>query len=235
MRIHRAIAVVAILTFVRATAAADDRTYVDPAGFSFTYPDGWVLIDKPGSLMQSNLPPAIQSWIKQNNVSLEKVSACLIRNGQSKFLENLNVVVDNQQMPMTDATVKKLLDLLPKKYRTAGLTMDKLEINLEQFGKNDAIEVEYQTKFPGVATPLRQRQVFFAGGGKTYIVTCSALSSTYGEYAGTFESILESFKVPSPGLQQQLGFDWNRTLVVAFVGGLIGGLVGLVKKFKVIS
>ena len=83
-----------------------------------------------------------------------------------------------------------------------------------------------------MGTPLKQRQVFFAGGGKTYIVTCSALADRFGEYSGTFDEMLESFKVPGTvAQQQQQGFDWNRVMVMA-VDGIAGGLVGLVKKFK---
>jgi hypothetical protein len=228
MRCHQIIAFGAILAFVSGAAAADGTAYVDPSGFSFSYPRGWVLVAKP-NLSQADLPPGIQSWIKKNNVDLSRVSVTVIRNGQGTFLENLNVVVDQQQIPTTAATVKKLLQELPKQYRSMGLTVENLRIRLEKVGKYDAITVDYEAKFPGLATPLRQMQVYFAGGGKTFIVTCSARAEAFAEPFETFDAILASFKVPEPVLQQ--GFDWNRMVTIGLIAGLIGGLVGLVKKF----
>ena len=75
------------------------------------------------------------------------MSVSLVRNGQSKFLENLNVVVTQQQMPMTDATAKKLLDVLPKQYQASGLKVEKLEANLREFGKNEAVVLK-KPSFP---------------------------------------------------------------------------------------
>jgi PsbP len=233
MRCHQIIAFGAILAFVSAAAGADGTAYVDPSGFSFSYPRGWVAVAKPNlSLKESDLPLGIQSWIKKNNVDLSRVSVTLIRNGQGAFLENLNVVVDQQQIPTTAATVKKLLQELPKQYQSMGLTVENLRVRLEKVGKNDAITVDYEAKFPGLATPLRQMQVYFAGGGKTYIVTCSALADAFAEPFETFDTILATFKVPGPVLQPvfQQGFDWNRMVTMGLIAGLIGGLAGLVKK-----
>ena len=71
MRFHRGIAVVAVLIIVGGAAAANDREHVDPSGFSFTYPDGWVLLVKPGNGFQEfNLPKGIQTWIKNKTISI---------------------------------------------------------------------------------------------------------------------------------------------------------------------
>jgi hypothetical protein len=232
MRCHRLIAVGAILALVGSAAAAVGKSYVDPSGFSFAYPDGWVIVAKPGnSLKEAALPPGVQSWVKKTNVDFSKVSVCLIRNGQGTFLENLNVVVGSQQMPMTDSTVKKLSELLPKQYQSMGLTVEKLQARLEKIGKNDVIRVDYQAKYPGMTTPLRQMQIFFSGGGKMYIVTCSARADAFAEPFDTFDTILDSFKVPEPVVVQQ-GFDYTRMVIMGAIAGLVGGVAGLVRKFK---
>lgn len=225
-------AVLALLFFVTPVMAGD---YSDPTGFSFKYPDGWVIITKPGMDVDKNaLPPEISNWIKKNNIDLTKISVYLIRDGEEEFLENLDVVVNHQELPVNDASLKQLQDMLAQQYRAFGLTIDQLTGRIQKIGANEAIVFEYQMQLPDSLLPLRQRQVFFSGGGKTFIVTCTARPDTFATYAPTFDTILASFKIPAPTLKTK-GIDWNHVWMMGIVGGVVGGavslLIGLIKKF----
>ena len=194
------------------------------------YPDGWVVLASPANnkdLKREEVPPEIQKWMKKNNVDLSKVSMMLVHSGNDDFLENLNVVVDSQQIPVNDATVQKITAELPQQYGTMGVVVRDVRVRVEKIGNRDAIVVDFQSNIPGVAVPLKQRQVMFPGGGKTYIVTCTAKAKNFERTVKTFDWILASFKAPE---MAPLGFhfDWNQSLMKGIVGGVIGGLVGLV-------
>jgi hypothetical protein len=209
-------------------------SYADPSGFSFRYPDGWIPVTRAtmGDLNQV-LPGEVKDWISRNRVDLNRLQVVLIRAGRDEFLESLNVVVDNQQIPVNDDTAKKLTSTIAQKYGAMGVKVDDVQGRVQKVGSYDAVVVEYQAQMPGVPETLRQRQVLFPGGGKTFIVTCTAKANSFDKYQPTFDTVLASFQVPAPVAQ---GFDWDRVETMTVVGGLIGGLIGglawVAKKFS---
>jgi hypothetical protein len=222
----RSVGAVLSLVIVAIPGVAAD--YNDSTGFSFTYPDGWVAVTKPGKdIDEKTIPPEINNWLKKNNVDLNKLCVALIRDGKDEFLENLNVVVTDQEIPVNDASMKKLIDTLSEQYRGMGAIIDNLDGRIQKLGTNQAVVIDVQPRLPSVPFPIRQRQVFFPGGGKTYIVTCTASVHTFAEHSPTFDAVLASFKVPAPSTK---GFDMNRILIMAIVGGAVGGLIALFKK-----
>jgi hypothetical protein len=212
------------LILVACGQSAFGGSYADPSGFSFTYPDGWVPVTRAamGDINQV-VPRELKDWISRNKVDLNRVAVTLVRDGRDEFLENLNVVVDAQQIPVDDKTVKKLTDMISQQYGAMGVKVDGVQGRVQKVGPRDAVVVEYQARMPGVPDTLRQRQVMFPGGGKTYIVTCTARVNSFDKYQPTFDRVLASFQVPAPVAQ---GFDWNRVVMTGLVGGVIGGLIG---------
>jgi hypothetical protein len=194
-------------------------------GYSFTYPDDWIVEDPVTILDQSNLPPAIQEWNRKNNMILKKVSMILIRNGKEEFLENLNVTVSEGQMPMNNDAANKALDVVREQFRSMGATFNKSSGHVGQLGANNVVILEYQATFPGLDVPLKLRQVCFAGGGKTFVVTCTAREDTFDAHSQTFDKIVASFKVPNTSSAPfQMMFD--------FPGAVFGGLaVGAIVVF----
>jgi hypothetical protein len=206
--------------------------YSDPSGFSFTYPEGWFVAKSAHDAKDSiQVPPEIKSWMEKNNVDLGKASVILVRQGDEDFLENLNVVVTNGELAVSEHGLNELLKMLPQQYASIGAQVDHLEGRVQKHGANDTLVVDFQSKLPVVDTLLRQRQVFIPGGGKSFIVTCTGPAAKFGKYVPTFETIVASFKVPAPIGQ---GIDWVRVLragvTFGILGGVIGGLVGLFKK-----
>jgi hypothetical protein len=169
------------------------------------------------------LPQELRDWIAKNNVDLNRVAVMLIRNGREEFLENLNVVVEKQEMPVNANTARQLTDVLTKQYTGMGIKLENLQGRVEKVGSRDAVVVNFQSRPPAVAAPLRQRQVMIPGGGNTYIITCTARADTFDQYLPTFETILASFRAPPPVAK---GFDWGRVVSGGVAGGIAGGVIG---------
>lgn len=208
-------------------------SYADPSGFSFTHPEGWVPITRMmmGDVNQA-LPQELKDWVTRNSVDLNQIAVVVIRDGREDFLENLNVVVEKQQIPATEEAVKKLTGELPQQYKAVGVTIEDFRGRVQKIGSRDALVFDYQSRIPGVPFALRQRQVMIPGGGKTFIITCSAKADTFEQHQPTFETILASFQAPAP---VAMGFDWGRVgrsaAAWGIAGGVIGGILAVAKKF----
>jgi hypothetical protein len=214
--------------------AARAGEYTDPSGFSFTYPDDWVVVTRPTwEKGKEGLPPEVKNMIAANKIDLNRVNVVCIRKGHDEFLENLNVVVDNQQIPVSDSSVKQLTDGLPQKYGAMGIKVDNVQGRIERVGSREAVVVEFNSRVPGIPFPLRQRQILLPGGGKTYIVTCTARADAFDQYLPVFEKTLASVQVPEPTGK---GFDLSqvgKTAVLgAIIGVVVGGLVAIIKMFS---
>ncbi len=223
------------LLLIIATQSGMGGEFRDPSGFSFTYPNGWVPItrDKMDDVKQV-IPPALKDWIDRNHVDLSRISVMLIRDGHDEFLENLNVVVSDQGFPINDEALKKVPEAVMQQYASMGITVKNLQTRVQRIGPHDALVLEYRHDIPNVETPLWQRQVMMPGGGKLYIITCTAKADRVEEYQPTFDNILASFRVPA--VTSKPLFDWNRILTTSITGGIVGGLVGglswVVKQFR---
>lgn len=223
--------VIIAFTLLTFGASANGGEYSDPAGYSFAYPDGWIAItkDRHGAVAES-LPPEAKNWLKNNNIDLKQTSVILIRNAREEFLENMNVIVNRQELPVNERTKNELVDLMAKQLQSRGATVAKVDGGIQKVGSQDAIVLNLESELPFVRFPLRQQQVFFVGGGNTYVVTCTATRDTFATYSPIFDTILASFKLPAPTSR---GFDWTRSAITgAIIGAIGGGLVAVLKLFK---
>ena len=203
--------------------AAFGETYADPSGFSFTYPEGWVAVTSAamGDVKQV-IPGELKDWVVRNNVDLNQIAVVLIRDANEEFLENLNVVVKPQQIPVNDKTAKELTAAISQQYGTMGVKLEGVQGRVEKIGSHNAIVVGFQSRLPGVDATLRQKQIVIPGGGKTYIVTCTAKADTFDQYRPTFDGVLASFQAPAPVAQ---GFQWNQAALSGAIGGVVGGMI----------
>jgi hypothetical protein len=221
-----------MLVFFAAPVAA--REYSDPAGFSFTYPEGWVAIAKSdiNYILQESLPPEIQNWVHKNKVNLNQVSMTLVRAGMDEFLENVMVEVMPEQILVNDATVRHFLDMLGKQYRSVGGTVADAKGRMGKLGTRDVVVVDFQVNLPILPFALKQRQISIPAGGNTYVVTCTAKADTFANYSEIFENILASFKVPAPftRVRSAPAVDGMGALIGGIVGGVVAGVIVLLKK-----
>jgi hypothetical protein len=184
--------------------------------------------------VKEHIPEETKNWIDKNKIDFSRVTMMLIREpkGREEFVENLNVVVDKQQLPLDDQSVKKLTDSIAKQYAAIGAKIENFESRVEKVASRDALVLEYKAQLPGAAAPFRQKQIYFPGGGKTFIVTCTASVASYDKYLPKFEKILDSFKVPDlVPVKMAKSFDWNQVLTMGVVGGLAAGLIAVMKWF----
>jgi hypothetical protein len=199
--------------------------YSDPTGFSFTYPDDWVAAARPGNEINNKTKPDIKEWLDKNKIDLSKLSMVLIHNTKEEYKENINVDVESGQIQVDDEGLKELWDILTKQYKSIGVAVENVDKKVRKIGANDVIVIEYQFTMPQLKYPLKQKQVFFPGGGKTYIVCCTAKADAFADQSQTFDAILSSFQVPP--LQSQK-YDWNK---VTFYGGIMVGVVAVLIVF----
>ena len=165
------------------------------AAFSFTHPKDWTPVNA-ATLAQVN--KEVKKWISKSTVDFKRVKMLLIRDSDSEFSENMNVVVVNKQVPVKQATVKQLKQVFTRQFAKLGIKISDLKGQVQKIGANNVVAVEYKSRIPGNPDPLWQKQVLFAGGGKTYVVTCTALASSFERYLPIFDGILASFQVPAP-------------------------------------
>lgn len=210
------------LILLACEAVAVGGQYADPSGFSFTYPDGWVPITRAamGDVDQI-VPPKMKSWIAEQNIDLNRIKVILVRDARGAYLANLNFVVLGQQIPVNEQAAKRLTETLVRKYESMGMTVADIKGHVRRYGKRQTIVVEYQVNMPGVPVPLRQMQVVFPGGGKSFLVTCSGAADSFASHRPTFDQILTSVQVPEPLAS---GPDWDRVAIVA--GSAVGAVIG---------
>jgi len=211
------------LTIVTAAVGTE---YHDPSGFSFTYPDGWFAAAKLGNL--NKLPPELASWITKNHIDLNQVAVVLIHAGRGDFMENLNVVVVHQEMPLTDATIREIVEGLPKQYRSMGISIENLDGREQQVGNNQAIVLDYRSRLPGLPLPIRQRQYYLPLAGNTYIVTCTAKAEAFANSGPVFDKIVESFSTPGGAAGKTSDPNTDRILMFGVIGGAVFGMIGAI-------
>ncbi len=228
----------ALLVAVSATPALAGE-YSDPSGFSFSYPENWIAVAEPSSkgLNPNVFPPEIQKWLQKNGFSLDRLAMILIRDGKDEFLENVNVIVEPTQIVVDNDSAKKLLAVVAQGLQSSGGKLEDPQAHVQRFGDRDVIVLDYRAKFPGTSSMLQLRQVIVPGGGRTFIVTCTAEAEEFARHSKTFDAILASFKAPAPA-QTRLkmdgpvfpGVDWGPGLAFGATCFVIGGAIWIVKK-----
>lgn len=214
--------------------------YSDPAGFSLTYPDGWVAItDANMKETFDAFPPGVQTWIRNNRFDMSAIKVILLRDGDPEgFLENVNVVVGDGEIELNEKTVDELRRIVPQKFFEAGMKADNLRIRLEQRGGRPMVVSDYRLVLPGeldVDGAVQQRQFQVPGGGKTFTITCTAQPDTFATWEPVFEEIGAAFQPPPSqprgvSIRQvaQSSAVWG--VVGALVGGLVGGAISIFRK-----
>jgi hypothetical protein len=166
--------------------------YQAPEGYSLDTPPGWTTITEQNQLQ---LPPAAAAWLKKNRLDLRRLSLVVVKPTLGDFAENLNVVVEHQQMPLNGDSVRTLLEVLPTQLQKIGVKTKNVRVSTNNYGGNEAIVVEFESILPLFSQPVAQKQVYFAGGGKTFIVTCTSLASSRAQFEPVFERTLATMKI----------------------------------------
>ncbi|MFN9719818.1 MAG: PsbP-related protein [Planctomycetota bacterium] len=204
--------------------------YSDPSGFSINYPDGWFPLSKAQQgQIQSELPPALQNAIQGKQIDLSQIAVMIMRNGDEEYLESLNVVVNDSQIPVSASRTNELRNMITQQYSSMGASISSVEASVKTYSSQDVYVIDYSMTLPGIELPLRQRQYMVPGDGKSYIITCSSTETAFAKHEATFEQMMNSFQAPAP---KNSGFDLSRIGGTGLVGVIVGGLIGLLKAFS---
>ncbi len=195
--------------------------YTDPSGFSFTYPDDWVVVTREILAdARKQVGPDVKDWLAKTNMDLNRIRVAVFRKGHD---ENLNVIVNDKELPVNDRSVQELRNVLPQQFKTAGFQADNLQVGIQKIGPHEVAVSDFQVRLPVSPDLFREKQVYLPGGGKTFIITCTAKANSFQQVAPAFEQILASFRVPPP---TPGGFDWKGVMITGLIGGVAGGLIG---------
>lgn len=212
----------AALLLLVVAGPASAAEYKDPAGFSFRYPDEWIVVNRENV---ASLESAVREWVKQGEIDLTRINVLVADPRQKDFAANCNVLQVPGELTINESTRQKLMDQAAEQFRKVGIEVENLRVDIRQFGMHEAIVFDFDSRMPFVPEPLHQRQAHFPGGGKTNVVTCSAAANRFAQYEQPFDMILSSFHVPP---RQSGGFDWKNIRGSATTGGIVGGIAGAV-------
>jgi hypothetical protein len=230
MRSWCLLAAIGLLLFAERRAAMAE-VYSDPSGFSLTVPDGWHAISSTSGFQFEDWSEDVKSWMRKNNFDLSKVSVMILREGKGDgegFLENANGVVFDKVFPISEEAVKEAISGARQALSAKEVTIESLTGQVQRGTDRDMIVLDYVTRIPLVTFSLHQRQIFFPFGKSTLILTYTTRNDTFAKYEPVFTSMVASLSAPQPVVT---GFDFSRVIVMVVVGGLIGGLIGLFKRF----
>ncbi len=226
---RRIVLLVSIAALARAPSCPAAE-FKGPEGFTLQYPAGWIVASKQ---QQDQVRGVAEELVGQANLSGSPRFAALIHDPkQDEFMENVNVVVTPGSPSIDDKAVEAYVAALRQQFTSAGMNLAHARAERMRVGDRDAISAHYDLTLPGIPEPLRQWQVVVPGAGRTYVITCSAPPSQFGQYEPQFTSIVNSFRIDRglAGVWDSLPGPVRVGIVGGMIGGLVGGLVGAAKK-----
>ena len=134
-------------------------------GFWFYYPEHWQK-NYPAGLIVSFMSPDV-----------------------NEFQESVNVVVESCGDMSLDEYIAANKESLPQ-IIPGVITSSERDIEVQ--GRKGH---EWIARWTNQGMNMKQKQVMFVVHGKGYVLTCSALENTYGEYSQTFSEIIDSFVI----------------------------------------
>jgi hypothetical protein len=227
--------IAAALSLISVTAAVAGE-YTDPSGFSFTYPEGWFAVAKWQKF--AKIPPELTNWAANNHMDLNRAAVVVIHAVYVDLPDNLNVIVEPQEIPLDEASVKEFVDGIAQQFRSMGLPTAGLTGGVQPVGDNKAVVLDYLGPPPGQRFFAHQRQYYLPLAGKTYILTCTAKPERFAQCAAVFEEIVKSFsatgtQTADAAQEHKPNLHPNQTLTLGVsVGAAIGMLVALLAAWK---
>jgi len=146
-------------------------------GFSVNYPQNWIERTGSGAAIYYNAPPlqltSTSSW---NDPASFNVQIPTSAGGMTlNQLVNESKLAIGNMFPGSSITNEKDVQVNDIKGHEWTVVLD---------------------NFSGSGVSATMRQDFFIANDKVYAITFMAITEYYGDYAGTFDAILNSFTVP---------------------------------------
>ena len=209
---------VAGLLFAGAAFSAEP-VFTSPKGFTITPPDGWTLMSKDAAKEVSDVVK--KEFPKFDAANLERMAVMLL-NPADSGITNINVVVMPSRIPIgaTDAE-QKLEGMLREQYTKMGVSLGKLSVTRKTFGTHKSLAANFESVMGGAS--MRQWQVMMPAGSQTLIVTCTSARPTFEKTIPVFTKAIEGMTFSDTEFPSWLRYG--------IIGGVVGGLIGLFRKF----
>ena len=220
MRLFTLTSLLAVALVVADSPLAVAGEFQSEAGVSFLYPEDWVAITE---LNQGKLPPEFQEYIRSRQFDMKSLHVMVLRVTSDEFAENINLVILPGQIVASQSVLDQRQVNMPIELEELGVKVSHLSGVIETIAERPALVLTSDVLMPFAEEPLRQRQVLIPGGGKTFVITCTATPASYDKYSVTFDEILRSLKLPDP---VDSGSGWLGAKIGMLVGGLIGAFGG---------
>ena len=221
MRFMSVASLLALTLFVAGGPFARAGEFQSEEGISFQYPEDWVAITQ---LNQGDLLPEILEYLRSNQFDLKSVHVLVLRVTTDEFAENVNLIIIPGQIVASQSVLDQRKANMPVELEKLGVKVSHLSGAIETIADRPALVLTSDVLMPFAVEPLRQRQVLIPGGGKTFVLTCTATQASYDKYAATFDGILRTLKIPAP---VDTRFDRLAEMIGMMTGVLIGVFVGL--------
>jgi len=155
--------------------------FTSPKGFAITYPTGWraVPLDK----------------LAQMESGAAHIDAMICKRGDGKFIDNLNVIVMPQPIPIEANIGEKLIALVKGQMEAGGKKLKDMKSQRTDVGGIKAIALAFEIEQPGSDDSMRNWQVYIPGAKQTYIVTCGALKSRWADRWPIFKEMIDTMRI----------------------------------------
>lgn len=163
------------------------------SGLALAYPDGWVLATQADSKLLQGSPSPMRRLF--TGLDFRHISLCVARPPEDEFCDNVNLVIESEEVALTEETRVRANSELPLMYAPYHISPTGLAVKLETIGANRTLSARWDIVIPGDSRPLTQWQVHIPGGGKTYVFTCSAPQARFARVEPAFRTILASVKI----------------------------------------
>lgn len=215
-----------LLAPVFSIAAAPAR-FDSPRGFSIVPPDGWEALSKEN---RDRLTAAVAERLKIGDLDFDKVALVLAdpSSAGDSQAPTMNVVVSPgaPEGAPSQSDISSLRDSLQDYFRKMGLDADVISAKAGTFAGRTALAAE--TLVGSAGSRIHQWQVMIPANGRTFIVTCTAPEASFENVRPIFEASIDSMQFTGSPAMNILDNPpgWLKD---AFVGAVIGGLIGLFK------
>ncbi len=214
------------------TAEAQTNRFNSTQGFSFEYPQKWVVATKEQQIAASS---ELKSAFKQlGDINFDRIAAVVFNPADDGFIESVNVVITQGSIPVNEDSRQKHIQAVTEQLRNAGVKVTDIKSELTRFGEHQALSLQQTLNDPSGNGLIRQWQIAMPGRNQTYIITATARVENFPTYEASFKKIFESFEVDGGSLGFWHGLPgWvQNALIGAGIGALIGMLGSLFKKMS---
>jgi hypothetical protein len=222
--------IISLILLVLPVEAQPNR-FSGTQGFSFEYPNGWVVLTKEQQRALVNEYKTVLG--KLGEIDFDRITVAVFNPQNSEFPENVNVVVAPGSIPVNEDSRQKHAQTMSEGMQTAGVTVTNIVSDITKFGEKQALSLQWTMKHPALGISIRQWQVAIPGRNQTYIITASASAANFQTYEAGFKRAFESFEVDGGSL----GFwhslpGWVQNAIWGAVIGMVISLLGLLFKNK---